>query len=197
MAQFQAINPKVEVNGQTVLAIANSMGVMKTLGLKILKENGIADPIPEKWYSQQSWLNAFKQISETVGINTLNLIGKSIPENAKFPPQIDDIHKGLASIEVAFHMNHRLNGCVLFNPADGQMIDVIGHYRYKKISETMAEISCDNPYPCDFDKGIIEAMAKKFKPSDTVIEIEHSESKGCRKKNGDICVYIVSWTSLR
>lgn len=193
MAQFQAINSKVEVNGQTVLSIVIGLDTMKTMGLKILKENGIDNPTPEGWYSQQSWLNAFKQISEKIGKHTLIQIGKSIPENAKFPPEIDDIHKGLSAIDIAFHMNHRLNGNILFNPANGQMTEGIGHYHYKKVNEKMAEITCDNSYPCDFDKGIIEAMAKKFKPSGSMITIGHDESKGCRKKGGDICIYTISW----
>ncbi|MBU1151772.1 hypothetical protein KJ632_03005, partial [Patescibacteria group bacterium] len=102
MTQFKAINPNVEVNGQTVLAIANGMGTMKNMGLQILSNNNIDDPKPGKWYPQQDWLNAFKQISEKIGSNTLHQIGKSIPENADFPPDIDNIEKALASIDVAY-----------------------------------------------------------------------------------------------
>ena len=53
---------------------------------------------------------------------------------------------------------------------------------------------CKNPYPCDFDKGIIKAVAKKFKPKDSVnIIVEHDESAPCRKKGADSCTYLVSW----
>jgi hypothetical protein len=53
----------------------------------------LQNPEPDKWYSQEAWLNAFKEIAETVGTNTLFMIGKSIPEHAKFPPQIDLLRK--------------------------------------------------------------------------------------------------------
>lgn len=194
MAQFKSINPNVEVNGQTVLSIADGMGAGKRMGLKILSENNIDDPKPKNWYSQQDWLNAFKQISEKIGYNTLFLIGKSIPENAEFPPDIDSIEKALAAIDVAYHMNHRLNGKQLFNPQSGQMQEGIGHYNFKKISENKAEIICDNPYPCDFDRGIIAAMARRFKPSDSVqVAVNHDDSKGCRNKGDNSCCYIITW----
>lgn len=193
MSQFQAINANVEVNGQTVLSIANGMGGMRSLGLRIMSENNIKDPEPGSWHNQQNWLNAFKQISSAIGSKTLFSIGKSIPENAKFPSQIDDIHKALASIDVAYHMNHRLRNTVMFNPATGQMLEGIGHYRYKKISDNVVEILCDNPYPCDFDRGIIEAMARRFKPIHTIVIDELDKTNGCRTKGDRSCLYRISW----
>jgi hypothetical protein len=194
MAQFQSINPKVEVNGQTVLSIANGLGAMKSLGIRILGENGLTDIKPENWYPQQSWLNAFKIISEKVGVNTLYKIGTSIPYNAQFPPEINDISKALAAIDVAYHMNHRLNSKPLFDPSTGKMTEGIGHYHYSKISDNKVEIKCDNPYPCDFDRGIIEQMTKRFKLSSSImVKVEHDGAKGCRKKGGNSCSYLVSW----
>jgi hypothetical protein len=193
MAQFQAINPNVQVNGQTVLSFVEGLGAMKQLGLKILSENGITEPASDKWYPQQSWLNAFRQISEKVGPRTLYIIGKSIPENAQFPPDIDNIEKALASIDVAYHMNHSLHGKPLFNQQTGNMQEGIGHYSFKKTGDNQAEIVCDNPYPCDFDKGIIDAMAHKFKPANAFVKTTHEESEGCRKKGQNSCRYVVKW----
>lgn len=193
MSQYQAINPKVEVNGQTVLTIVNAMGSMKSLALKILSENGINDPQPEGWYLQQYWLNAFKQIAEKIGINTLRVIGTSIPKNAEFPPHINDIHKALSSIDVAYHMNHRLYEALLFDPATGKMREGIGHYEYKKISENEVQMICNNPYPCNFDIGIIDEIAKKFKPSGAKIIITHNNPDRCRTNGSESCTYTVSW----
>ncbi len=193
MPQFKCIDPDVEVNGQTVLAVANGLGIMKMTGLKILEDSGLKNIQPNMWYPQQLWLNAFRQISENVGFRTQYQIGLSIPENAEFPAEIDDIFKALASIDTAYHMNHRLHGKVLYDPETGKMTEGIGHYHYKKISNNMAEIECDNPYPCDFDKGIIMQMARKFKPETGLVKIEHEESKGCRKNGASACRYTVSW----
>jgi hypothetical protein len=140
MAQFKKINEKAEVNGQAVLSIANGLGALKAGDQKFLEANGLKDVKPGGWYPQQNWLDAFKQISENVGVNTLNQIGKSIPDNAQFPPEMDDVPKALAAIDVAYHMNHRLNGNPLFNPADGTMTKGIGHCHYRKIGENKVEI---------------------------------------------------------
>jgi len=194
MAQFEAVDHNVEVNGQTVLSIANGMGIMKRMGFEILSAHNINDPKPEDWFPQQNWLNAFREISEQIGPHTLLLIGKSIPDNAEFPPEIDGIEKALAAIDVAYHMNHRLYGVPLFNPQTGQMKEGIGHYHFNKIGEKTAEIVCDNPYPCEFDKGIVEAMAKRFKPADSfLVNVKHDDSKGCRKNGAGSCCYTVTW----
>ena len=193
MGQFKAINPNVEVNGQTVLSFINGLGAFRSTGIKILEECGIKDVEPDVWYLQQSWLEAFKHISEKIGSSTLVLIGKSIPDNAQFPPEIDDIYKALSAIDIAYHMNHRLNGKVLFDPSTGKMTEGIGHYHYKMVLDNHVEIKCDNPYPCDFDKGIVSQMAERFKPSGTRAKILHDESQGCRKNGDSDCVYTVNW----
>jgi len=192
MAQFEAINPEVEVNGQTVLSIVNGLGEMKSMGFRILKRFNIHDPETDNWYSQQEWLNAFKYFVEKVGPNTLFLIGNSIPENADFPPDIDSIEKALSSLDIAYHMNHRLNGKPLFDPANGQKKEGIGNYIFKNIDDNSAEMICNNPYPCDFDMGIIDAVAKKFTHEGSFTKIVHNEGS-CRKHGDDSCGYTVSW----
>ena len=194
MAQFVAFNKDVEVNGETVLSIVDGMGVYRDKAMKFLAGNGIHNPELGKWYSQQQWLNAFKSISESTGGYTLFNIGKKIPENAQFPKEIDTIEKALSAIDVAYHMNHRAHGSVLFNPKTGAMQEGIGHYGFEKLKDKTIKMVCDNPYPCDFDRGIIEAMAQKFKPGDSIIiMVKHDDTQPCRKKGADSCTYVVSW----
>ena len=178
MKTFVASSPKVEVNGETVYAIVDGMASFKTTALKILEENGIHDPKPGLWYSQQSWLNAFKTIAEHIGTLTLNSIGQKIPENAKFPPEINDIHKALSVIDVAYQMNHR-NG-------------KIGNYIYEKTGDRSAKIVCTNPYPDEFDKGIIMAMAKKFRLPVFNLNVKIDESQPVRMKGGDSTNFIIT-----
>jgi hypothetical protein len=179
LAQFVAIKKGVEVNGETVLSIVNGVGVFKKNALEILKRNGIEDPVAGKWYSQQAWLDSFKEIAQKVGEKSLFMIGKAIPENANFPPDIDTIQKALASIDIAYHMNHR-NGD-------------IGNYKYQDIDSSEGKITCDNPYPCNFDKGIIESMANRFKPIDSAMILVEHESGKCRKKGDNSCTYNIFW----
>ena len=180
MAQFVASSPNVEVNGETVYAVVDGMGTFKSIALEILAENGIVDPKPGTWFPQQKWLDAFKKISDVLGPNTLFNIGFKIPKNAKFPAEIDTIERALQAIDVAYHMNHR-NGD-------------IGEYRYQSNGPKSVKMVCPNPYPCAFDRGIITAMAKRFKPKDSgMVNVKHDDSAPCRVKGGDSCTYIVTW----
>ena len=179
MAQFQPFEPDVEVNGETVLTTVNSFPeFMRDMALKLLKDKGIENPQPGKWYSQKAWLESFKEIAEKYGSNTLFEIGKGIPANAKFPPEIDNIEKALGSIDVAYNMNHR-NGKIGF---------------YKLVSHDPAKktiiMHCNNPYPCDFDRGIITTMGRKFK---TKVNVTLDPGKTSRKDGADDSWYIVSY----
>ncbi len=179
MAQYIAMAPGVEVNGQTVLSVVDAMSI-KRRGLQILAENGIDNPKPGEWYKQQDWLDAFRIIGDEIGPSVLYSIGRAIPENAQFPPEIDDIEKALSAIDVAYHMNHR----------GGE----IGTYGFEKVGDKHVKMVCANPYPCDFDRGIIESMAKKFKPENSILVIvKHDDSAPCRKSGGESCTYHIDW----
>jgi len=194
MAQFVAFDPKVEVNGETVLSVVEGMGAFRDRAYKFLEDNGIVRPEPGKWYSQQAWLNAFKAIAQATGEYTLFNIGKKIPENAQFPPEINTIEKALGAIDVAYHMNHRIGGKVMFDPASGTMLEGIGHYGFEKTGEREIRMVCENPYPSDFDRGIIEAMALKFKPAGAgIVIVKLDDSLPTRKKGADSCTYTIKW----
>jgi hypothetical protein len=194
MAQFVAINKNAEVNGETVYSIVAGMGAFKDRALDLLLKHGIKNPEPGKWYPQQAWLNAFRTIAEATGSYTLFNIGRKIPENAQFPPDVDSIAKGLSVINVAYHINHRIDGKPLFDMSSGRMSEGIGHYGFEQFGERTVRMVCSNPYPCEFDKGIIDAMAYTFKPASVpVIRITHDDSAPCRSKGADTCTYHITW----
>jgi len=181
MAQFRAFDRRVEVNGETIRAFIDGMGAFKRKGSELLAAHGIADPQPGRWYLQQSWLDAFKEIADTVGIQTLYAIGQKIPEDAQLPPQIDSLNKALPAIDVAYHMNHR----------GGE----IGHYQVAEKAAKSFKLVCTNPYPCDFDRGIIAAFCQRFRPdgSQTNARVVHDDAAPCRKKGAESCTYLVTW----
>lgn len=191
--QFKAMHSEVEVNGETVASVLAGMGAAKALAARFLTKNGLGDPRPGQWYPQQKWLDAFKDIAESVGPNTLFKIGQSIPQSARFPPEIQTIEHALAAIDVAYHMNHRLGGVPLFDGKTRAMREGIGHYTFTATAPTRGRVVCQNPYPCDFDRGIIEAMATRFKAPGASVSLSHDEHAGCRKNGGDACTYLLAW----
>ncbi|NMB57902.1 MAG: hypothetical protein GYA12_01935 [Chloroflexi bacterium] len=194
MTQFIAITPNAEVNGETILSIVSGMGSLKTTAYQILENHGISNPVPGRWYPQQAWLDSFKVIARTYRPVTLICIGRKIPENAIFPPEINTIEKALAAIEVAYHMNHRIDGRPLFDPSTGEMREGIGHYTFQSLGTNKAAIICDNPYPCDFDRGIVDEMAFMYKPAASRgVTITHTDDSLCRNDGGEVCTYIVEW----
>ena len=193
MTQFKAFNPEVEVNKQTVLSIVNSMEEGKELRLQILKDNGI-DPETSEWFSQQAWLAAFKDIAEKLGEMNLFIIGKAIIDNAEFPP-IEGLKNGLGLIDVAYHMNHKIDETIMFNPESGSMTEGIGHYTLAEFDEVerKAIMICNNPYPSKFDEGIIMQVARRFNEHGGLIEVKLDPDKETRKEGAESCTYIVSW----
>jgi len=197
---FKVFEEEMEVNGAAIKSITDALSSISILTTKMFERAGL--PAPEKiesgdkaWYSQQNWLNAFKLIADKIGNKTMYSIGLKIPENAILPPDINNIEKALSSIDVAYHMNHRnKNKDVLFDPSrpkEMMMLEGIGHYGYQKIpDENKAILVCENPYHCDFDRGIIAAMAKRFNSSSSVM---HDDSKPCRKEGAKTCTYIATW----
>ena len=182
MAQYVPFAPHVEVNGQTILSFVEAIPNYKDIMFGILAKYGLSDIAPDGWYSQASWLLAFKEIGERYGANTLFAIGKAIPEHAIFPKEIDSLQKALAAIDIAYHMNHR-NG-------------EIGHYQLVDFNQKyrMAIMECHNPYPSAFDRGIITTMGRRFKPKDSiVVNVELDENKVSRLNGGGSCTYKISW----
>jgi len=193
--KYKAINANVKVNGQAILDVLNVSGSLKDITMSILAENGMVSLDSKEWYPQQKLLNVFTYLSNNPGgSETLYGVGKTVSENVKFPSNIKDVHEALSAIDIAYHINHRLDGKVLSDDKTKETEENIGNYRYKFIDEKKAEIVCDNPYPCDFDKGIIYSAAKRFKPPESVsVKIDHDKGESCRETGGSFCRYIISW----
>lgn len=191
MAEFKAFNVAVEVNGPTILSVVKGMPGYESTALKILGNKGISDINEDSWFPQQAWLDAFKEIADKIGEKTLRSIGAKIIESAEFPPTVNSVESALASIDIAYHMNHRAMGKVLFDPEKGTMFEGIGHYHFEKKAENEFLVTCENPYPCEFDKGLIKGVVEKFMKPGQKAEYLENVKAGCRKSNSMKCTYLV------
>ncbi len=181
--QSNVIPPEVEVLGQSIMAMIGGMELLKTRALKILADNGIPKLEPQGWYPMRNAVTAIRSIEEKIGPVTMRAVGRKIPEHAKFPPDIRTIEDALRSVDMAYQMNHRK-----------QQGRSIGGYRFEPAPTGRGgRMLCDNPYPCNFDHGIIEALCERFRPKDAIwVRVEH-DPQSCRQKGDGACTYHVSW----
>jgi len=196
--QFKPFEPGIEVFGASIDAIVDAFKLFPSIALKRLVNAGIGsmrgkDVVVNRdtWYPQANWLSVFEGIASEVGPRALVQIGQHVPKHAPFPPSINDIHGAMGSMDAAYHMNHRKGGRVMFDPGTGQMLSGIGNYGYAPVPRERRIISvCENPYPCDFDRGIITALAARFERGSRVT---HDDSAPCRKNGADSCKFIIAW----
>jgi hypothetical protein len=182
MTRYEAIDRGVEINGQTILAMIEGVSRFsddyRQRVEEALAENGVVDPTPGEWYPQQAWLDAFGVVTADLDPHLLDRIGEQIPDAADWPTGITGVEDGLRSIDEAYHRNHR----------DGE----IGHYRLTDVGERTGELTCTNPYPCPFDRGIIRTVTRQFAPVEAFVFVEETGDE-CRRDGGDACTYTVHW----
>ena len=196
--QYRAFQSDIEVNGKTIWAVIDGLDAHKAKGLEYLEKCGIANIYPDSddWYAQQAWLDAFKLIDENIGGEALYSIGTKIPNNALLPSGIQNIHQALGAINIAYHKNHRnAEEQVLYQPKLGEencFLEGIGYYKVQQdVDMNQLIMECNNPYPCDFDMGIITAFGRIFSPE---VIVEHVKNTPCRKDGkSDACTYRVRW----
>ena len=195
---FKPFEPGIEVFGPGVQAFVEAFKLFPSVVLKRLVTHGIATYQGKEilidqtaWYPLENWLAAFSAIAESLGPRALFQIGQTAPSFVVLPPTLNDIHSGVAGVNVGYHMNHRKDGVPMFDPATGHMLTGIGDYGYAPVPGERRIISrCDTPYPCDFDRGIVLGFATKFEKG---ARIEHDDSAPCRKNGHPSCTYLISW----
>jgi hypothetical protein len=178
MAQFVAFAPDAELIGQSMLVTIEAMG---SSVLPLLKKHGIENIHPDRWYPQQPFLDFFRDVASGDFSSVFDLvsIGMKAPEIALWPENVKSIQDALFSIGEAYKMNHRGSE--------------FGYYKATQTGEREIEMECKNPYPCDFDYGLVYNTAKLYLPADGQLTVEHAATGRCRQHGDDVCTYIVSW----
>jgi len=185
MAEFISFDPTVQVVGEVIAAFVGGFpSEVQREGFAILKRHAIENPRPGDYYPLQSLLDAMKEVSEKMGSQMLNRIGDQIATNAMLPPGLSSLESCLAAIDVAYHMNHKGGD--------------IGRYVYADEGTEhglrKAKMVCPNPYPCAFDRGVIEGFARRFRPAGCLdCIVRHDDSQPCRREGADSCTYVIVW----
>jgi hypothetical protein len=174
------------------MAVFTAMGPYRHLGEKAFAKHGIWAIDSEQWYAIDILLGVLDVVAEHAGANTLFAIGKRVPEHAAkaqalLPPP--DVDTALRNVDVYYHRNHRKDGKVMYDPATGTMLEGIGHYHAHADGPRRFVIVCDNPYPAEFDHGLLTAFARSLSLDALV---ERDETKPNRARGGDSCTFVVT-----
>jgi len=196
--QYKAFEAGVEVNGANVNAFVDAFKLFPSVILKCLAKHGIGTMVnknievdSKRWYPQEGWLAAWEEIASSIGPRACYQIGRQVPRHAVFPPSVTDVNSAIASLDIAYHMNHRKNGKIMFDPSTGQKVKGIGSYGYEAAKgEKRIKSVCENPYPCDFDRGLLTEVAVRFEPQ---ARVSHDDGAPCRTKGANSCTYTVTW----
>ncbi len=184
-----------DVWGVSLLGHVHAFKQYPTVLDKLLKRIGITtnlDPevLKNHWIPMPLWWQLQHELVAEVGASTSYSAGRKIAEAAPLPPEIDNIQAVLSAVDASYHMHHRREGKVMFDPATGAMLDGIGHYHCElHQGQTSATMTLDNPYSCDLDRGILAGFGARFEPA---VSVTHMEG-GCRKKGDKACQYLVQW----
>jgi hypothetical protein len=196
MEQQLVIDPGVEVSGASIGSMLDAFQQYPSIVTKYLLQFGLVSGKQSQidraaWYPLAKWLTVYNAIAKDVGVNSLYTIGKKVPENIELPPQVTDIRSMFGSLNIAYHLNHRKNGELMFDTSTGKKQEGIGNVICEMASgEQRLTLKFENPYPCEFDRGLIHSFATRFEPAARVV---HDNAAPCRKKGASSCTYVVSW----
>lgn len=175
-AEYQALSPSAEVKGNAILAILN--GIMyRNLAEQILAKHGLNYIDPEQWYPEQSWLDAFSEISAELGEAALYAIGRAVPPVIDIP-EMNNIEEALNHLNEVYQAHHR----------GGES----GGYEVTMLGSNSARIESNNPRPCAYDMGLISAYIEKFNGGKRVM-LKHEDEMCCRNHRYHECIYIAKW----
>jgi hypothetical protein len=192
--QIRPALPGIEASTSGIKVLKAGLTLFPSLVTKILAEHNLpvggTAPGQERWFPLETWLTVLDVVFKEIGPNALFTLGTRIMENPKFPSWIRDIDSAIEAIDVAYHRSHRKNGAMMYDDVSGQMLEGIGHYLARRTPGAQKiEVTCDTPYLCEVDFGIVTGTARKFEPKARIV---HGTGR-CRHDGGAACTYAVTW----
>jgi hypothetical protein len=177
MPLFQAGSPDDRIAGDSILAFINAMGAFRGRALQVLAAHGIESPQSGVWYEWQGYLDALREIYETRGPAMISVTGRKLVEGHRFPAEVSTVQSALATLDRDYHARHRGTG--------------VGSFEVRETSPRSMEVTVRNPYPCELDRSVVEALATRFRPRGSVVRLDHAG--GCRREGAPECVLRVRW----
>jgi hypothetical protein len=186
----------MEISGRAVFGIVRAFGQFKALASQLLLAEGIGQQgmdglvlvQPEAWYPLDAYLRAYTRAGEQMNDSVLHQLGVSVAKIAEEPVPIKDLRTAARALDQGYHLAHRKNGRLMWDPATGQTIEGIGHFQYRERADGAIEIESDTPYPCASEKGILFGLMQRIHAVGAIL---HDESHPCRNRGKKSCLYVI------
>jgi len=143
----------------------------------VLDAHGLADPDPDAWYPQRSYLDACEEavdaVCEAVGDGARRL-GEGMADSL----DVGSVSSPLGALkEVAERHQRRHRG------------GDVGYYDAVETGGSSVRVECRTPYPCAFDSALVRSAAASIVDGVSLKET----STHCRAAGGQVCAYRLSW----
>jgi len=182
MTQFASFSTENKVSGEWIRLFHKSSTFLNDKVKQSLKKNDILNASPEHWYSLQDYLNVFNEVSKTHSPSVLFKMGKNLFQCFQDSPEIQTIEEAVSAFNEKYQVAHKGTK--------------VGYYKVIKFKKEQKEIQieCKNPYPCYWDRGILTALGKKYKPQESrIFHVELNTSLPNRLAGSDKSIYTIVW----
>lgn len=177
-----------EVSGSAVLAIITGTPPDRVGDvLSILEEQGIESPDEDCTYSHDAFLEALVTVGEEFGPMSFQDIAEALPSHIDGISTITSITDGLEALPTIY-----------------ETIDANGDsfsFTIESNSDHSRSITCTTPYPCAFDRAIVEAVVtagaeRDDQRSPQVQVTEHNCEDPLTVEGMPECTFQVSWSVI-
>lgn len=175
LVTYQSRSPYLQVKGRFIQNILSCLDEHHREVFEALDEAGIHALETEKWYSEQSFLNLIKDLSESIGPTALMKMGKHIPDTLDFPQEV-------FTIDEAFNL---LNQLLRRQYRGAKSM----YYKIKRINRHAVEVICCHAYPCEMDMGILSSIADRFTKDGVIPKVIHRSA--CKKNGSSHCAIMI------
>ena len=170
----------VEVSGAFIASFLESLGPYQRRAEVIVLEYCESRDdriISGCFYPLGGFLDALRRFEEQFGSEFITGFGALMAEKMVLPFFIRGPEEALAGLDIIFRLHHK----------NGQ--PDLGGYRWYA-QPGGGRMICDNPYPCDFDRGMLAGLLNRF---GSPARLRHDQPHVCRSRGGDACIYVVEW----
>jgi hypothetical protein len=145
--EFVCRDPNAVVRAANVQATLDAFKLLPVIGRKLIAQHGLTvdDLAADKFIRVQRWLDALKDIQDTVGPDKVRAVGRNIVEVANFPPEFTDAESILMALDDVYQLNHHGD---------------VGHYYTSRAPDGAIVVRCETPYPRMFEWGLIEGICR-------------------------------------